>query len=435
MDQMLESKIKWIGKIPRTWNIYKLKEICEGFSNGTSIEQLSYGESEYPVTRIESISTGKINYEKVGYIEKNLLSYRLKVNDILISNINSIQYLGNCAIYGGEQPLYHGMNLLRIIPTKVNPKYLLHYFKSECFKKNMQIMCKPAINQASVSALNIKNMKIPLPVKEEQELIANFLDSKTDKIEEILKDLNNQIEILNKYKKSLITETITKGLNLNIEMKDSGISWIGKIPQHWEIKKLKYLGTARNGLTYSPDNQVDEGILVLRSSNIQDGKVCLKDNVYVDTKIPANIVLKENDLLICSRNGSRNLIGKNALIGKELEGQTYGAFMCVYRSRYNKFIHYVLNSDIFAYYLSSFLTSTINQLTNANLYSIKMPFTYDEEEQKQIIEFLDKKCMEIDGLIENKKMQIEKMEKYKKSLIYEYITGKKRVKGAEELYG
>ncbi len=119
----------------------------------------------------------------------------------------------------------------------------------------------------------------------------------------------------------------------------------------------------------------------------------------------------------------------------KIAGQTYGAFMCIYRSKYNKFIHYVLNSDIFTYYLSSFLTSTINQLTNFNLCSIKTPFTYDEKEQEQIVEFLDKKCAEIDGLIADKQTQIEKMEKYKKSLIYEYVTGKKRVKGAEELYG
>lgn len=198
---------------------------------------------------------------------------------------------------------------------------------------------------------------------------------------------------------------------------------------HWEIKRLKFLGTARNGLTYSPDEVVDEdkGTLVLRSSNIQNGELAFDDNVYVSTKIPQEIVLQEDDLLICSRNGSRELIGKCALIDEQTAGQTYGAFMCVYRSQYNKFIHYVLLSDIFGFYLGTFLTSTVNQLTNMNLYNIMIPIPLDEQEQAEIVAFLDRKCAETDALIAEKQRASEVMRQYKKSLIYEYVTGKKRV--------
>lgn len=171
----------------------------------------------------------------------------------------------------------------------------------------------------------------------------------------------------------------------------------------------------------------DDGILVLRSSNIQNNKLVFEDNVYVNKRIPREIILQEDDLLICSRNGSRELIGKCALIDKHTAGNTYGAFMCVYRSKYNKFIHYVFLSDIFSYYLSTFLTATINQLTNANLYNIMIPITFDGNEQQQIVEYLDKKCSQIDILIEEKQRSIETVIQYKKSLIYEYVTGKKRV--------
>jgi type I restriction enzyme S subunit len=211
-------------------------------------------------------------------------------------------------------------------------------------------------------------------------------------------------------------------------MKDSGIEWIGKIPAEWEVKRLKYLGNARNGLTYNPENISDEGILVLRSSNIQNGKLVFDDNVYVNMKISNEIIVKEDDILICSRNGSRELIGKCALIDKETAGHTYGAFMCVFRSPYNQFIHYVFQSSLFNYYLGNYLTSTINQLTNANLYSMKIPITFDMKELSEIVAYLDRKGRSLDEVIAKKRQSIETMKAYKKSLIYEYVTGKKRVK-------
>jgi type I restriction enzyme S subunit len=146
-------------------------------------------------------------------------------------------------------------------------------------------------------------------------------------------------------------------------------------------------------------------------------------------KIPKEIVVRENDILICSRNGSRELIGKCAIIDKETAGNTYGAFMCVFRSSYNKFLFYVFQSNLFNYYLGNYLTSTINQLTNSNLYNMKIPITLDEKEQLRIVTYLDTQTGKIDSLISEKQQSMDTMKTYKKSLIYEYVTGKKRVKG------
>jgi type I restriction enzyme, S subunit len=111
--------------------------------------------------------------------------------------------------------------------------------------------------------------------------------------------------------------------------KDSGVEWLGQVPEHWEVKRLKYLGEAIIGLTYDPSNVVGvgSGTLVLRSSNVQGGQIVLDDNVYVSSAIPEQLVTKPGDILICSRNGSRALIGKNAKITQEAAGMTFGAFM------------------------------------------------------------------------------------------------------------
>jgi type I restriction enzyme S subunit len=199
-----------------------------------------------------------------------------------------------------------------------------------------------------------------LPPIREQQLIADFLDCKCGLINSTIEKQKAVIEKLKLYKQSVITEAVTKGLNPIAKMKTSGIEWIGDIPEGWEVRKLKGIGEAIIGLTYSPTEVSDKGILVLRSSNVQNGKiVVLDDNVYVDKKIQDKLIVKAGDILICSRNGSKALIGKCAYIDEATAGHSFGAFMTVFRSVHNRFLFYVFNSAIFSFHLGTFLTSTI----------------------------------------------------------------------------
>ena len=134
----------------------------------------------------------------------------------------------------------------------------------------------------------------------------------------------------------------------------------------------------------------DKGTLVLRSSNIQQGKLVFEDNVYVNTKIKPNLMIKQGDILICSRNGSKELIGKNAIINLNIEA-SFGAFMMIFRCNFPKYMYYILNSPIFSYYLGTFLTATINQLTNNNFGNMKIVFCKNKKEQEKIVNYLDKK--------------------------------------------
>ena len=206
-------------------------------------------------------------------------------------------------------------------------------------------------------------------------------------------------------------------------MKPSGIERIGDIPDDWQVRRLKGLGEQTIGLTYSPQDITDNsGTLVLRSSNIQNGKLVLDrdDNVYVSIDVE-NKILKDEDILICSRNGSRNLVGKTAFVityGKKL---SYGAFTTIFRSKYNKFLFYVFNAGVFEYHLASYNTSTINQLTTSMLNEIRVPFPPVKTQQK-IADYLDEKCGEIDATIAKQKESIEKLKAYKQSLISETVT-------------
>lgn len=207
------------------------------------------------------------------------------------------------------------------------------------------------------------------------------------------------------------------------DYKDSGVPWLGEIPSHWEVSKLKYLGKIILGLTYSPDNitDADKGTLVLRSSNVQKSELSFKDNVYVDSEVPLNKITTDQDILICSRNGSRSLIGKNALITGDAINQTFGAFMTVYRTPIRSFIYFFLNSEIFKFQIGSFLTSTINQLTTSNLgrFEVSLP---PPEEQQAIVNFLDIELKHIDTLISNQQQLIEKLAEQRSAVITHAVT-------------
>ncbi|MCA6363514.1 MAG: restriction endonuclease subunit S [Bacteroidetes bacterium] len=206
--------------------------------------------------------------------------------------------------------------------------------------------------------------------------------------------------------------------------KDSGVEWIGEIPEHWEVKRLKYIGDTIIGIVYSPDDICDEseGKLVLRSSNIQNGKIDLSDNVFVKKEIGEKHITRIGDILICVRNGSRDLVGKNALIDKYSENQTFGAFMSIFRSELSDFVYWFFNSEIFKAQSGLFSTSTINQLTNETLNSMRIACPFDSDEQNQIIRFLNCKSELIDSLIYHKQKLITLLREERTALINQAVT-------------
>jgi len=205
--------------------------------------------------------------------------------------------------------------------------------------------------------------------------------------------------------------------------KDSGIEWLGQVPEHWGVSKFKFLGDAIIGLTYSPDDIVDEkeGTIVLRSTNLQNSKVSLHNNVAVSKSIPKKLITRLDDILICSRNGSRALIGKNAKIDSESKNMSFGAFTTVFRSKNHHYLYWVLNSSLFDYQSGTFLTTTINQLTTGNLNSFETPLP-SMEEQTSIANFLDQETGKMDLLIEKQQAMISLLKEKRQAVISHAVT-------------
>jgi len=411
-----DSGVEWIGEIPSDWINTKIKYVGD-YINGFPFKPSQWGEKGRLIIRIQNLTKGN---STENYFDGELEDrYIIKKGDLLFSWSTTLGLFE----WDREDGLLN-QHIFKVVLNNIYIKgYFIHlfspvvnYLQSQSHGSTMTHLTKD----------NFGRVELPLPPLPEQTQIVSFLDTKTQKIDELIQKTEQKIKLLKEKRTSLINHCVTKGLNPNVEMKDSGVEWIGEIPNHWGTTKLKYQGDVIIGLSYKPENQVDEGqgILVMRSSNVQNGKPSFKDNVYVDCEISEKLKIKENDILICSRNGSRRLIGKNCLIPKEIEGMTWGVFMTVYRSKSPKFFHWLLNSPVFESQSGLFLTSTINQLTVSTLQNMVVPYVYELEEQNQIIEYLNEKTQKIDSTIEKETQRIELLKEYRQSLISEVVTGK-----------
>jgi type I restriction enzyme S subunit len=200
---------------------------------------------------------------------------------------------------------------------------------------------------------------------------------------------------------------------------------IGTIPLDWEVRSLGEIGEVLIGLTYSPSDVRQHGTLVLRSSNIQDDALAFNDNVFVDAAIPERIMVKPDDVLICVRNGSRDLIGKSALLDERTKGMTFGAFMAVFRSPIGRLSSYFFQSSILKRQIEAHLGATINQITNKSLNSFKVPLPCSEAERSAITIALN----DVDELIAAQERLIAKKRDIKQAVMQQLLTRQARLPG------
>lgn len=421
-----DSGVEWCNELPLNWKKTNLRWLSNIFAGGTpSKNVIDYWENG----TVPWISSGAVNQgyvvEPSTYISKAALENSsakwIPKGALVVALAGQGKTKGMVAQLGINTTCNQSMAAI-VLYKKNQSRYIFWWLISNY--QNIRNMAGGDLRDG----LNLEllgDIQCPQPSNDESSKIALFLDHETAKIDNLIEKQQQLIELLKEKRQAVISHAVTKGLNPDVPMKDSGVDWLGKIPSHWEMKKLAYLGSARNGLTYSPESITDNesGILVLRSSNIQHSCLSFDDNVYVKTIIPEQFLVKENDLLICSRNGSRNLIGKNAIINKEAEGMAFGAFMAIFRSNINKYLFWVLNSTLFDYQSGSFLTSTINQLTIGNLNSMEVPVP-PSKEQKEIESHLSKKNYDFIELISNVHSNISLLLERRTALISAAVTGK-----------
>lgn len=435
---MKDSGIEWIGQIPEDWKVARMER---------GLEEIVRRNNPIRVENILSLTKDKgvIPYEDKGNqgnkSKTDLADYKIAYeNTIVMNSMNVIIGSVGLSNYRGcVSPVYY------VFKAKDNND--IRFFNYICQLPAFQSELKKYANgileiRLRVSSYNVLKRNIPFPSYDEQKKISDKLDIEVRYIDGIKLKITQQIETLEDYKKSVITEAVTKGLDKNVEMKDSGIEWIGEIPKHWEIKRLKQI-LSNNSLRVGPfgsalksSDIVDSGKWVYNQRTVLDNNFDTNDTFIDDSKFNELISFKVNagDILLTTRG----TIGRIAIVPKNFyEGVIHP---CIIKFRVkegifkNALIKYIFNStDIVlkqVEYLSN--STTIGVIYSYNLVNIYFP-TPPVNEQLEIINYLDKKTATIDEAITAKQKQLEILEEYKKSLIYEYVTGKKEVGDVETI--
>lgn len=387
------------------WEEVRLKEISSLITKGTTPSSFS-DNSEIKFIKIESLNGINIDNEKCLYISKKIHNKELKrsilkKNDILFAIAGAT--VGKCAVIKENNLPANTNQALAIIRLKDKQcfRFVLSVLESVRMKRYINI-CLSVGAQPNLSLKQISDFTFFLPHYIEQQKIADFLSS----VNAMIQIQEEQILVLEEQKKSVMQKIFNREVRFKT---DDGSEY-----PEWKKTKLNQQALFLQGLTYSPEDVADSGTLVLRSSNIQDNRIVYEDNVYVNMDIPISLRVKEDDILMCARNGSRRLVGKTALITKRDLKHTWGAFMMIIRSNENnKFIYYYLNSELYNKQMfKDSGTSTIGQITKSMLNDCDL-FVPCIEEQQRISNCLSG----FDEMIQIKKEKLEIWRKIKKGLL------------------
>jgi len=426
-----DSGIDWIDEIPFDWQMIKLKQL--GMFSASGIDKKTL-EGEVTVKMVNytdiygnqncELSNDR-DYMIVSCPQEKKRIHQVEKGDLIFTpSSETVEDIGLSALINEYLPdTVYSYHVIRFQFRKpVSHRYKKYLCNNDLVLNQFSKYAKGTTRQI-LGRDDFKNIQVILPSDGEQQKTSIYLDKRTAQIDDLIVKKERMIELLKEERTALINQAVTRGLDETVKLKDSGIEWLGKIPKHWEVLKLKFVGETIIGLTYSPDEMSPDGMIVLRASNIRNRKILLEDNICVNKPIQHKLIVRDGDILICSRSGSRALIGKCALIDKEHVGHSFGVFMTVFRSDFNRFIYHVFNSTIFSFYVGSFFTSTINQLTVENLKNIIIPFP-PAEEQSKIADFLNNKTALIDSQIVSEEKLIELFKEYRTALISEVVTGK-----------
>lgn len=431
MREMKDSGIAWIGEIPKEWEVGPV---------GMFFNEINNPNSNQEETNTLQFKMGDIISKKNGdskYNPETIAAYNVvEPGTIMINGLNlSFDLISQRVAQVHERGAITSTYLAMMPKNGLQSDYAKYMLKAYDNCKALHSMGRGL--RATLSYSTFRTEPIFKPSIEEQRLIANFLDEKCGEIDELVALQEKMIDELKAYKQSVITETVTKGLDPNVKMKDCGVNWIGEIPEDWTVCKLKtIICSLESGCSVNAENiaATGEEYGVLKTSCVSKNYFVLSENKKVEkneyhrVKCPVKA-----DTIIVSRMNTPELVGAAAYCDEDVKNiflpdRIWQVSFCK-KDIFVKYVWYYLISTNTKQYYSSLSAGTSSSMQNISQSQFENAFvTYPQIDiQKSIVVYLDTKCSEIDSLISIKQKKIEELKDYKKSLIYEYVTGKKQV--------
>lgn len=428
MREMNNTGIEWCPSIPMNWEMRRVKELFyiskekAGIKNPTVLKLARSGIQVKDVTINE------------GQMAESYDDYNpVHIGDLLLNPMDL--YSGaNCNVSKVEGVISPAYVNLRA-KSQLNPYYFDYYFKVQYWAMAMFAHGKGVSydNRWTINAEGVKNYEVPFPTVEEQNAIVSIIQRKCTQIDALISNAQQQIEKLKAYKQNVITETVTKGLDPDVAMKDSGYDFIGMIPASWEICKLRHIGTPQNGISKGGEffgtgfPFVSYGD-IYKNFTLPEAVDGLVNTTETERK---QYSVERGDIFFTRTSETIEEVGFSCVCEKTISDATFAGFVIRVRPFNDKlltgFAKYYFRSSHHRFYL----VKEMNLVTRASLSQgllKSMPVLVPtKEEQQEISDYLDHKCSQIDKLIALKQQKIEKLQQYKKSLIYEYVAGKKGV--------
>ncbi|WP_270193857.1 restriction endonuclease subunit S [Faecalibacterium prausnitzii] len=428
--KMKDSGIEWIGEIPEGWEIHRIKthfSIISGSGFKPELQGQSTG--DFPVCKASDISSsGHYLHTSANYITSDIVKSQhfsiIPKGSILFAKIGEAMRKNNRSLCSLDCCVDN--NCQGLVPKNISSEFSYYLFTCIDMTWFDNAGTIPCINNQK-----LYDCRIPFPSYGEQTLIANHLNIQCAKINEMLFHIRSSIEEYKKLKQTVITQAVTKGVRGKREMKDSGVEWIGEIPKEWSTPKIKRLHNGLTDGTHGTFNRIDSGHILLSSKNVREFGIQLGENESFISEADYNLITangfpQKDDVLLCCIGAS---IGRCTLYEFE-EAMAFQRSVIFIRCNsliLPRMMMYDLRSS------NTLLQEQllVNQSAQAGLYQglvseifISLP---PISEQKEIIAYLDAKCAEIDRLIAKKEQLVKELESYKKSLIYEVVTGKQEV--------
>ena len=410
MREMKDSGIAWIGKIPKEWGIVKFKYLHNGLNTGEAIDK-EYWESD---AGLNAFYTAGLTPIRTGY--SNFPTWKeTGENDLLLAR-NGTPY-----VYLPVSKAYYTDHIIRAAMSSLVNRRFIRY----CLQQSIASIAVDSVSIPTWSATLWNNQILMWPSVIEQERIAAFLDAECTEIDAVLEKTRASIEEYKKLKQAIITQAVTKGIRGDRPMKDSGIEWIGDIPAEWDVVRIKNLFDYRNERNFKPLEEVN---LI---SLYTDKGVVQHCDLYETTGNKASNadgykLVYENDIVVNIILCWMGAIGRSAYFG--VTSPAYDVYSPKQKTN-SKFYHYLFRTNGFSgdcYKVGRGIMAMRWRTYSDQFRAIKV-VSPPQSEQEEIVEYLDEKCAGIDALIAKKQQYLTEIENYKKSLIYEYVTGKKEV--------
>ena len=400
--KMRDSGIPWIGEVPEGWEFSKIKYHCT-MKSGDNITALDISDNgEYPVYG----GNGLRGFYKI---------YNKNGNHILIGRQGALA--GNVHLVNGKfWATDHA-----VIVTLKNDVFINYFFRMlESMNLNQYAFDTAA--QPGLSVSRIMNLNIVLPNLKEQHRIADFLGSKCSEIDTLIENLRARMESAKEYKKAVITEAVTKGLDKDAKMKDSGVEWIGEIPEGWKVVRFKHIASIKSNLV-QPDKYMKYPQIAPDNIEKDTGRLLSHQTVEASGVISGNHLFYRGQILY-----SKIRPNLNKLTVAPFDGLCSADMYPIESKLPTLFMVYSMLSTYFVSQVSLIIQDRVKmpKINQEELGEIKVAVP-SQQEMLTIADYLDSKCSEIDALLQNYEYQIATLEEYKKSLIYEYVTGKKEV--------